>query len=43
MSATGIFTKEGLEKVTKVYKTVGEDVDIDLSEGKLWTNAFTKN
>jgi ABC-type nitrate/sulfonate/bicarbonate transport system substrate-binding protein len=43
MSRTGVFTKEGLEKVQRVYKAVGEDVDVDLSEGEFWTNEFVKN
>ena len=43
MSRTGIFTKEGLEKVQRVYKSVGENVDIDLTEGVLWTNEFVKD
>lgn len=43
MSSTGKFTEEGLRKVQRVYSAVGEKVDIDLKEGVLWTNAFTKN
>jgi hypothetical protein len=43
MSPTGQFTQEALQKVQRVYKTVGEDVDIDLREGSLWTNEFVKN
>ena len=43
MSPTGQFTQEALDKVQRVYKTVGEDVDIDLREGSLWTNEFVKN
>ena len=43
MSRTGVFTKEGLEKVQRVYISVGEKVDVDLNEGVLWTNEFVKN
>ncbi|HEV8464149.1 MAG TPA: ABC transporter substrate-binding protein [Pseudolabrys sp.] len=43
ISRTGIFTKEGLEKVQRAYKSVGEDVDVNLTEGVLWTNEFVKN
>ncbi len=43
MSRTGVFTKEGLEKVQRVYKSVGEKVDVDLNEDVLWTNEFVKN
>jgi ABC-type nitrate/sulfonate/bicarbonate transport system substrate-binding protein len=43
MSPTGQFTQEALQKVQRIYKTVGEDVDIDLREGSLWTNEFVKN
>jgi ABC-type nitrate/sulfonate/bicarbonate transport system substrate-binding protein len=43
MSVTGTFTQEALDKVQHVYKTVGENVDIDMREGVLWTNDFTKH
>jgi ABC-type nitrate/sulfonate/bicarbonate transport system substrate-binding protein len=43
MSLTGEFTQDSLLKVQRVYKTVGENVDIDLGEGALWTNQFVKN
>jgi len=42
LSGTGEFTQASLEKFVSVYKTIGENVDIDLSEGKLWTNEFVK-
>jgi ABC-type nitrate/sulfonate/bicarbonate transport system substrate-binding protein len=42
LSATGEFTKSSFDKFLNVYKTVGETVDIDLTEGKLWTNEFVK-
>jgi ABC-type nitrate/sulfonate/bicarbonate transport system substrate-binding protein len=42
LSATGEFTPASFKKFLDVYKTVGESVDIDLTEGKLWTNEFIK-
>ena len=42
LSATGEFTPASFKKFLDVYKTVGEAVDIDLTEGKLWTNEFVK-
>ena len=42
LSGTGEFTQASLQKFVSVYKTIGENVDIDLSEGKLWTNEFVK-
>lgn len=42
LSATGEFTPASFQKFLNVYKTVGEPVDIDLTEGKLWTNEFVK-
>jgi NitT/TauT family transport system substrate-binding protein len=42
LSATGEFSQASFTKVLNVYKTVGESVDIDLTEGKLWTNEFVK-
>jgi ABC-type nitrate/sulfonate/bicarbonate transport system substrate-binding protein len=42
MSATGEFTPSAMQKFVDVYKTIGEPIDIDLSEGKLWTNEFVK-
>ncbi len=43
ISPTGTFTEQELAKVERVYQTVGEKVDLDLHEGVLWTNAFTKH
>ena len=43
MSQTGAFTQEGLEKFVHVYRTVGEHTNIDLREGKFWTNAYTRD
>ena len=40
LSTTGVFTKSSFDKFLNVYKTVGETVEIDLTEGKLWTNEF---
>lgn len=42
LSATGEFSPASFKKVLDVYKIVGESVDIDLTEGKLWTNEFVK-
>jgi NitT/TauT family transport system substrate-binding protein len=42
LSATGEFTKASFDKFLDVYKLVGETVEIDLTEGKLWTNEFVK-
>jgi ABC-type nitrate/sulfonate/bicarbonate transport system substrate-binding protein len=42
LSATGEFTTSSFKKFLDVYKTVGETVEIDLTEGKLWTNEFIK-
>ena len=42
LSATGQFSQDSFKKVLDVYRTVGESVDIDLTEGKLWTNEFVK-
>jgi NitT/TauT family transport system substrate-binding protein len=43
LSRTGLFTKAGLEKVQRVYQAVGEDVNLNLNEGVLWTNEFVEN
>jgi NitT/TauT family transport system substrate-binding protein len=43
LSATGEFTASSFSKFLDVYKTVGETIEIDLTEGKLWTNDFSKN
>jgi NitT/TauT family transport system substrate-binding protein len=43
MSTTGTFTQAGLEKFVHVYRTVGEHIDLDLGEGKFWTNAYTRD
>ena len=42
LSPTGEFTPEALQKFLAVYKTIGESIDVDLSEGKLWTNEFVR-
>ena len=42
LSATGEFTPTSFKKFLDVYKTVGEPVEIDLTEGKLWTNEFIR-
>jgi len=42
LSPTGEFTQASLQKFVDVYKSIGETIDIDLSEGKLWTNEFVK-
>ena len=42
LSATGVFTSASFQKVVDVYKTIGEKIDLDLSEGKYWTNEFVK-
>jgi ABC-type nitrate/sulfonate/bicarbonate transport system substrate-binding protein len=42
LSTTGEFTPASFKKFLDVYKTIGEPVDIDLTEGKLWTNEFVK-
>lgn len=42
ISPTGEFNRAGLEKFINVYKKVGEDVDIDLTEGGIWTNTYVK-
>ena len=42
LSMSGEFAKSSFDKFLNVYKTVGETVDIDLTEGKLWTNEFVK-
>lgn len=42
LSATGEFSKPSFDKFLNVYKTVGETIEIDLTEGKLWTNEFVK-
>lgn len=39
-SETGRFSEESLEKVARVYRTVGENMDIDFHEGGFWTNRF---
>ncbi len=43
MSKTGAFSQQGLEKFVHVYRTVGERTNVDLREGKFWTNAYTKD
>jgi NitT/TauT family transport system substrate-binding protein len=42
LSATGEFTPASLNKFVDAYKLIGENIDVDLSEGKLWTNEFVK-
>jgi ABC-type nitrate/sulfonate/bicarbonate transport system substrate-binding protein len=42
LSDTGEFTPAAMQKFVDVYKTIGEPIDIDLSQGKLWTNEFVK-
>ena len=42
ISSTGLFTKEGLLKVKRVYENVGEKMDINFDEGSFWTNQFVK-
>jgi ABC-type nitrate/sulfonate/bicarbonate transport system substrate-binding protein len=42
LSTTGEFTPASLAKFVSVYKTIGENIDVDLSEGKLWTNEFVR-
>ena len=42
LSATGEFTPASLNKFVAAYKLIGENIDIDLSEGRLWTNEFVK-
>ncbi|MCC6889227.1 MAG: ABC transporter substrate-binding protein [Hyphomicrobiales bacterium] len=42
LSATGEFTQASFKKFLDVYKTVGEVVEIDLTEGRLWTNEFVR-
>jgi NitT/TauT family transport system substrate-binding protein len=42
LSATGEFTQASFKKFLDVYKTVGETIELDLTEGKLWTNEFIK-
>lgn len=42
LSMTGEFTKSSFDKFLVVYRTVGETIDIDLTEGKLWTSEFVK-
>ena len=42
LSASGEFTQASFKKFLDVYKTVGETVEIDLTEGKLWTNEFVR-
>lgn len=40
LSDTGQFSQEGLEKVARVYSSVGEKMDLDFHEGGFWTNQF---
>jgi NitT/TauT family transport system substrate-binding protein len=42
LSATGEFTPASLQKFVDAYKLIGENIDVDLSEGRLWTNEFVK-
>jgi hypothetical protein len=43
ISPTGEFSRDALQKVLAAYKLAGETIDADLTEGKLWTNAFVKH
>jgi NitT/TauT family transport system substrate-binding protein len=43
ISPTGVFTKADLQKAQGVYQAVGEDVNLNLDEGVVWTNEFTKH
>jgi len=43
ISPTGVFTKADLEKAQGIYQAVGEDVNLNLDEGVVWTNEFTKH
>ena len=40
LSVTGRFSEQGLEKVARVYSSVGEKMDLDFHEGGFWTNRF---
>ena len=42
LSTSGEFSKSSFDKFMNVYKAVGEPIEIDLTEGKLWTNEFVK-
>ena len=42
VSETGRYTQAGIQKLLDVYKTIGRDMSVDLTEGGLWTNEFTK-
>jgi len=42
LNATGEFTPSSFQKFLNVYKTVGETIEIDFTEGRLWTNEFVK-
>jgi len=42
ISSNGVFTKEGLLKVKRIYENVGEKMDINFDEGSFWTNQFVK-
>lgn len=42
LSGSGEFTPASFQKFLDVYKTVGETVEIDLTEGRLWSNEFVR-
>lgn len=42
LSATGEFTPSSFEKFLDVYRMVGDPIEIDLTEGKLWSNEYIK-
>jgi NitT/TauT family transport system substrate-binding protein len=42
VSESGTFTEAALRKYLNVFKSIGQGVDADLSEGDLWTNEFVK-
>lgn len=42
VSASGTYTQAALRKYLDVFKSIGQGVDADLTEGVLWTNEFVK-
>jgi ABC-type nitrate/sulfonate/bicarbonate transport system substrate-binding protein len=42
VSESGRYTQAGIQKLLDVYKTIGQDISVDLTEGGVWTNEFTK-
>jgi NitT/TauT family transport system substrate-binding protein len=42
VSATGLYTRAGIQKYLDIFKSIGQGTNADLTEGVLWTNEYVK-